>query len=348
MAEMLRIDQSDKMLIIAPHPDDEAIGCGGILAKYPSQCEVVVLTDGAAADENVAKNEMADIRKNEFHSAMKKLGISDYRYCEYPDGQLMQHPECLSGIDFSLFTKIFIPWGEDNHPDHTAACFYALDEARRQNICAEIYQYEVHIPFSNPDVLLDITEVIDKKIELISYYESQLRLLCYDSKALALAKYRACALNKPYGAVEAFIKTELDAEPDKDKNVLSRERTLAKNKLFVSALSFWIRDMIDGKGVSDRVRAKGWENVSIFGFSTLGQLLYLELLKSGIEIVDILDNRSIKNPIDDRLIRNPKDGNRKADVVIVSAIFDFDTAKSELESLGYANIISMQDVIGKI
>ena len=44
--EFLEIKPNDKCLIIAPHADDESIGCGGILLKYLQNCEVVVLTDG--------------------------------------------------------------------------------------------------------------------------------------------------------------------------------------------------------------------------------------------------------------------------------------------------------------
>ena len=40
------IDSEDKIAIIAPHPDDECIGVGGILSLYPELCDVFVLTDG--------------------------------------------------------------------------------------------------------------------------------------------------------------------------------------------------------------------------------------------------------------------------------------------------------------
>ena len=46
MNTFINIDEKARILIVSPHPDDETIGCGGILAKYGSQCDVVVLTDG--------------------------------------------------------------------------------------------------------------------------------------------------------------------------------------------------------------------------------------------------------------------------------------------------------------
>ena len=43
----LEIRPTDKICILAPHADDESIGCGGLLALYGKQCDVVLLTDGA-------------------------------------------------------------------------------------------------------------------------------------------------------------------------------------------------------------------------------------------------------------------------------------------------------------
>lgn len=51
----LEIEPNDKCLIIAPHADDESIGCGGILLKYPQNFEVVVLTDGGKGGAMIAR-----------------------------------------------------------------------------------------------------------------------------------------------------------------------------------------------------------------------------------------------------------------------------------------------------
>ena len=44
--DFITIKPNDKCLVLAPHADDESIGCGGLLLKYPNNFEVVVLTDG--------------------------------------------------------------------------------------------------------------------------------------------------------------------------------------------------------------------------------------------------------------------------------------------------------------
>lgn len=72
------IDKEDKILIVAPHPDDESIGCGGLLALYGKQCDVRLLTDGRRGKseqrKNVSDNEIIATRKEE-------LRIDDFSTC---------------------------------------------------------------------------------------------------------------------------------------------------------------------------------------------------------------------------------------------------------------------------
>lgn len=61
-------------LVVAPHCDDEVLGCGGLLAKYPEQCTVAVL---ARPD---------DVRLKEFHEARDILGYQDAHFLNIDDG----------------------------------------------------------------------------------------------------------------------------------------------------------------------------------------------------------------------------------------------------------------------
>ena len=65
-----------RRLVVAPHMDDESLGCGGLLAKYPADSAVVVLTDSGPT------------RRREFDRAMSVLGVSDTTLLSYADGQL--------------------------------------------------------------------------------------------------------------------------------------------------------------------------------------------------------------------------------------------------------------------
>ncbi|MCK5177515.1 MAG: PIG-L family deacetylase, partial [Candidatus Aenigmarchaeota archaeon] len=65
--EPFELKTNDKCLLLAPHPDDEAFGCGGVLIKYPDNFHVVCLTNGihSSFDKNPNHNEIKKIREQE-------------------------------------------------------------------------------------------------------------------------------------------------------------------------------------------------------------------------------------------------------------------------------------------
>lgn len=72
---------SDKICILAPHADDESIGCGGLLAKYGSQCDVILLTDGRLNGNGNTPEETVKIREAEFAAVMKFLMYGIMNLC---------------------------------------------------------------------------------------------------------------------------------------------------------------------------------------------------------------------------------------------------------------------------
>ena len=87
----LDIRDNDRILIIAPHPDDECIGPGGVLLQYAKQCEVIVLTDGRQGQGDTAPEKEKQIRKQEFLNGMKRLNIGCFRMLDIEDGTLLSH-----------------------------------------------------------------------------------------------------------------------------------------------------------------------------------------------------------------------------------------------------------------
>jgi LmbE family N-acetylglucosaminyl deacetylase len=78
-----------KILVFAPHPDDDIIGCGGSMAKHISQgnrVQVVYLTSGEAGSHKYSKAELAVIREGEARQATASLGIKDVNFLGMPDG----------------------------------------------------------------------------------------------------------------------------------------------------------------------------------------------------------------------------------------------------------------------
>lgn len=340
----LSINQKDKIAIIAPHPDDECIGVGGIISLYPNQCDVFVMTDGSQGQKNVASCVERKIRRKQFENEMRYAKVHSYFWLGYEDGTLLGKNSCMKEIDFSKYSKIFLPWDNDNHPDHTATYIYALEKIQQE--CGnkmEVYQYEIHVPFHDVTHYIDITDVIDKKKHLIQFHDDQVKSVCYDEIAIALAKYRACQANQPHKFYETFIKTDIN-EKVFSKEFEEREKLIQKYRQFYRLFLRWIRIEQNGENIPKYLKEKNINKISVYGYGDVGKLLYNELINTNIVVTEILDKRDIRTE-NNLVIKKPHHGNRDVDAIIVTAISYFDEIKKELSQLGYKNIISLQKLV---
>jgi LmbE family N-acetylglucosaminyl deacetylase len=111
-----------RRLVIAPHMDDESLGCGGLLAKHPDDATVVVVTQSG------------DERRSEFARAMELLGVSDARCLEYDDGSTQQIMSDLVGrLDDVMADvqpdEVYLPF-PSLHQDHIAVYEAGMRSAR--------------------------------------------------------------------------------------------------------------------------------------------------------------------------------------------------------------------------
>lgn len=180
----LNIRENDRILIVAPHPDDESIGCGGLLSLYGKQCDVVVITDG---DNRKVVSDIADVREKEFIKAVSSVEVKDYKCLRIPERQIMQHKKRVSEIDFGKYEHVFVPNRYDEHKDHVDVYKVIKNLVKKT---AKLYEYEVWNPLKKPNVYLDITDISDKKIQLIKIHESQIKELDYIGMIMGLNAYR--------------------------------------------------------------------------------------------------------------------------------------------------------------
>ena len=122
--EKLVIAPDDRILIVAPHPDDEALGAGGLLALYGAQCDVLVLTDGAKGHKGVPEDEERKVRARQFLAEMELVRPRRHIMLGLPDARLWDYKTCLNGFDMTSYTKVFAAEC-DAHPDHAAAWAFA-------------------------------------------------------------------------------------------------------------------------------------------------------------------------------------------------------------------------------
>ncbi len=186
----MEFDHNDAIAVIAPHPDDECLGASSALLTVPDLTDVYVLTDGSHGSKERSFEEEARIRRAQFDAEMAFVKPRRIHWLGYEDTTLSDHPEAADSIDFTKYTKIFLPWHRSPHPDHRAASVMCCETVIRQKASCECYSYEITNPFYNPTHFVDITDIIAEKNRLIDFHQDQ-----------ADQKYITISLNAYRGAI---------------------------------------------------------------------------------------------------------------------------------------------------
>ena len=195
------IKSKDKILIIAPHPDDEVIGAGGIIAKYPSQTDVLCInSSGVKYDWNKeTEEEIAQIRCDEFYNTMRHAKVNKSYIAKIwgipPmfDSIESNFDNYLKNIDFKSYDIIFVPHKFDGHREHRFVGNYFVKKLLKKagyKKSLKIARYEVWGTLQDPNYYENITDFVDKKRELIDLYVSRSKAH-YADRILALNHYRA-------------------------------------------------------------------------------------------------------------------------------------------------------------
>lgn len=193
MYDSLTIQPNDRILVVAPHPDDESVGCGGLLALFGRQCDILLLTDGrkgTPADGSKTEVETALIRKAEFDTAVAFFNVNHTISLSIPDGSLREQAAAVSQVDLRPYDRIFVPNRYERHPDHAATYRIIRKLCKKQHAKAGLLEYEVWSPLSAPNRFLDISDMMERKLAGIRLYASQVKELDYGALATGLNSYR--------------------------------------------------------------------------------------------------------------------------------------------------------------
>lgn len=179
-------------LIIAAHPDDEILGCGGIIKKYGKEEDfiVVIMTAGA---EGRYSNDMENILRKNAEEANSLIGTKELFFENFPNQKL--ETAVLSDITRSIEGyiakfkphRVFTHYAYDLNKDHQvlAEATFTATRPLVGQIVQEVYSYNV--PSSTewnmtdsakmfmPNLFVDIRNEIDFKIEAMKKYPSECR-----------------------------------------------------------------------------------------------------------------------------------------------------------------------------
>lgn len=211
------------VLIIAPHHDDEIIGCGGTLLALTEQgYEVFVqhVFEGSSGILNTKGKQSVDLRTLEAEQAAKIGGykvLPNLGFKDRTENQIT--PISLKLID--TFRKVrptivFVPHDDEQDFEHqvvtkagweaqwlaTTTNFLKPDQKPSTSVALYL-GYEVWRPIAVTGTYFDITRFVEKKKELLAAFESQMNLTSWIDGSLGLNAYRGTML-QGHGYAEAF------------------------------------------------------------------------------------------------------------------------------------------------
>jgi len=196
---MLISFKNARLLVIAPHADDEVLGCGGLISKIKSVGgKVFVLIFNVGSIEKYNNKKFTDLRKKEAAAAMKFLKVDRYdtifdspndnRYLDAkPLHELISKIETESKVSLTKInpTIVAIPSINSHHQDHIhifKACIAALRPLNKPIVDTVIsYEAPEHSRWSasgvfQPNLYIDIEKHLTRKISAFYKYKSQIRI----------------------------------------------------------------------------------------------------------------------------------------------------------------------------
>jgi LmbE family N-acetylglucosaminyl deacetylase len=203
------------VLIISPHPDDEAIGCGGTLRKHVEDGDVVsvaFLTSGEAGGHDRPPDETASVREAEARLAADILGYHHLWFWRYPDGGLdgcdALGPRMLEILQSDTWDRVYVPHERESHRDHQGAARAVLAAVRCLEDTARplVLGYEVWTPLQELDVIVDVTPHMEVKLAAVRAHASQCTAVQFDEAVRALNRYRGELHSWPGGPYAEVFK----------------------------------------------------------------------------------------------------------------------------------------------
>ncbi len=183
----------NRVLIVAVHPDDETLGCGGTLLKHKASGDEIhwLIATEMKESEGFEKhlisarnNEIDEVTKIYDFSSVNNLGFSTTKVDKYNISEIIN--KISSVIDQVKPNIIYLPFKGDVHSDHKHIfeAAFSCTKSFRYPFIKKIYMMETlsETEFSSnvekdgfiPNVFVDITKYIDKKIEIMKIYKNEM------------------------------------------------------------------------------------------------------------------------------------------------------------------------------
>ncbi len=218
--------KNNSILVVAAHPDDEVLGCGGTISLHVNngdKVSIVFFSDGVTSRNNT-NSSFVNARKNAGITACNRLGVKNIKFLDMPDNKLDTIPfldlvqKLEKIIDEVNPLVVYTHFSGDLNIDHRIVHQVVMTACRPQpNYCVrEIYSFEilsstgwtspVSKPCFSPNKYIDISQTLEDKLYALDAYKDELREFPHSRSAKSveyLAKYRGSSVGLI--AAEAFM-----------------------------------------------------------------------------------------------------------------------------------------------
>ena len=182
-----------EILVIAPHPDDEVLGCGGTIAWHSQRGDTVHTAIVTCGIPELYPIDQVNATRAELAASNQVLGISTTHFLDFPAPVLDMVPgyrlaSAITQLLYKLRAQIvYIPHRGDLHADHRAVYLATLVASRPLNGCPvqKLLCYETlsetnwAAPFGDdsfiPTVFVDISQTLEQKLSAMACYKGQLK-----------------------------------------------------------------------------------------------------------------------------------------------------------------------------
>jgi len=167
-----------RVLVIAPHPDDEVLGCGGTIKKHTNKKDEVYLCIVTKAYIPDWSQEFIENRKKEISLANQVLGIKETFFLNLPTVKLdiigqKKLNDLISGIIKKVNPEIlYLPFFRDSNKDHRMT--FEAGVIASKNI-KKVLSYSYESPLFAPNLYIDISETLKDKLKAMSCYKSEVK-----------------------------------------------------------------------------------------------------------------------------------------------------------------------------
>lgn len=211
------MNRKNTILVIAPHPDDDLIGCGGSIAKHldlANRVCIVYVTNGDAFNSNYSQAEFTKLRIKETHDAAQAMGLKTENLFFLEETVWDINPNKARLKILALIRNLkpdicYVPHSQDEHVDHKLVHQIAMEAIKmapgpwfkrnkEENSweVPTVLAYEVWTPLNKFGFVENITDFIEKKSAALCQHKSQIAEVKYNEATIGLNRYRGAMTGK--------------------------------------------------------------------------------------------------------------------------------------------------------